>query len=1310
MANWRVRDRRSATISTVVLGAFACAVGLLAFLHRGVPTAEVNLNDGSVWLTNQSLLWVGHLNHSSLVLDGGARPATSDFDILQSGYTLVVHDRANSSVEPLDAAYRTLGSPIPMPAGSLVSLGGDTVGIVDPSDGRLWVVRADQLQGLDLSKQEPVATIGAGAAVAVGPDGVARAVSTETGSVTEVALDARGDPLEATTTNVVEGDHGPLTITSVGSDAVVLDADNGVLYFAGRTAHVPDNGTALLQQPSAASSTVAVATETSLILQPLDGSDPTVTDLASRGTPAAPVYLLGCTYGAWAGSGQFIRDCVGDDFDVQVPIDGALPSAAFAFRVNRDIVVLNDYVNGPGWLASEGMERVDNWEELLPPEVPDPDPSNSPDPTPTDSILQRDEVNTPPVAEDDEYGVRAGHTTILPVVDNDYDYDGDVLTATVIDTGNVPGIIQRIRGGGALQVVVPASATGTMSFVYRIDDGRGGVDDATVTLSVIPEGSNGAPEPQRVSRLSLEAGATASYNVLPDWTDPDGDTLILSGVGSDSTDTIDFDPSGVVTVTANPEVLGTRDIPVVVSDGISETSAVLRVDVWPAGTRAPQANADRVVTTANRPVVVSPLSNDLSRSGLALRLTTVSESRGATVVPDHDAGTFSFVAPSPGTYYVVYQETDGPNTATGLVRIDVEAAFASEDPPIAVSDVALLPPGRDVLVDALVNDSDPGGGVLVVQTVDIGQARGIAVEILEHRLLRITNTAELSEPVTIKYTVSNGKLASVGDVTVIPVPAPEQILAPVAQDDDVLVRAGDVAKVDVLGNDYHPNGLSFELVGMAEPTVDAARAEVFAADGTVRIKAGDEPGLVKATYEIRDEQGQAAFASVNIRIVAADEGANVAPRPENVTARVLSGQSVRIPIKLDGIDPDGDSVTLVGLGDAPSLGRVVQVGQDWLVYEAYADGTGSDSFTYTVVDRLGAEATGTVTIGVAPPARVNSPPVAVPDSSEVRPQHSISVAVLANDSDPDADTIALVPDGLEVPEGIEASVANDRVLVVAGQPGEYTIEYAITDIYGALGHAAIQVTVDPDLPQLPPIARDDRALLDDVTDEGTVDVAVLDNDEDPDGVASALVVTVADMGDPLDPSAVVNPGWHRDGDARSCGAEPHVHDHRPGWTAGLRLHTRPRPRAGAPQDPRGLGNRGSQRRDGPDRRRRLCAHRERQPADCHDRRLRSRGPFERRPPGDRRVDARVHVGRGLLRQGRDHLRGHGWPDDRRPRRDSGDPHAPHQGAPRGKCPADLQERRARRHGGRRPCDARPRVARGGRQSRGRRSPDLRDLG
>src|SRR6478735_11825506 len=99
-----LRSRPRAVASAAVLSAGAVAITTLAFVYEGFPTTEVDLNDGGVWVTKQSSLLVGHFNHESQVLDGGLRTSSDDYDILQSGSTVLMVDAENSTLSTIDPA------------------------------------------------------------------------------------------------------------------------------------------------------------------------------------------------------------------------------------------------------------------------------------------------------------------------------------------------------------------------------------------------------------------------------------------------------------------------------------------------------------------------------------------------------------------------------------------------------------------------------------------------------------------------------------------------------------------------------------------------------------------------------------------------------------------------------------------------------------------------------------------------------------------------------------------------------------------------------------------------------------------------------------------------------------------------------------------------------------------------------------------------------------------------------------------------------------------------------------------------------
>ncbi|TQJ30561.1 Ig-like domain-containing protein [Microbacterium sp. SLBN-146] len=1109
-----LRARPKALASASVLTASAVAIATMAFVYEGFPTTEVDLHDGGVWVTKQSALMVGHFNHESRVLDGALRTTSDDYDIIQSGETVLLHDRTDASLTAVDPAMVVLTDAATTPVDADVQLGGETVALLDRESGDVWVVPAQAASSFQVQGTDPTASLGPGAAIAVGVDGTTYGVSPSTSELVTIRAGDDGEAAEPTVSTLPGVDESSeVSVSAVGSTAVVLDAASGrVLSSAGLSAEVEQGQTGVLQVPSVESDAVLVATSGSLVRVPLDGSEPVGVSSGAQGDPAAPVRLNGCSYAAWSGSAKFVRDCVGEADDLSADIEGVTPESVLRFRVNRDVVVLNDIVGGAAWMASDSLQRIDNWNDVTPPEGETEEDEQTTEESVETTLPERTEQNTAPIANDDDFGVRPGRTTVLPVLDNDSDADGDVLTVTLPNGDPGLGTVQPINNGAGLQIAVPEDATGSDSFLYEVNDGRGGTDTATTRLTVHGWDVNSAPVQKRVTAVTVESGGTVSYNVLPDWIDPDGDDVFLASVVPAPGDEADFTSDGRITYRAIGGTQGRKDVVVLVSDGNEVTEGIVRFDVRPVGSTVPVTNADHVVVRAGQTVTVSPLANDTSSGREPLRLTRVDEVAGATIVPDFANKTFSFTSDAPGTYYVQYLASAGANGVPGLVRVDVLADSDTDRDPIAVRDVALLPSGGDVLVNVLANDSDPAGGILVVQSVTVEPNSGIAVSVLNHETLRITDQAALGEQVRITYRISNGARQAAGEVVVIPVPAPSQLRPPVANDDQVIVRAGDIVTIPVLDNDYHPNGDTIHVApDLVPPLLDPAKGEVFVSEDTLRFKAGSEPGTAYATYEVFDSAGQKDAGYVTIQILPVNEETNTAPRPRDLTARVLNGSKVKIAIPLDGIDPDGDSVELVGVASAPKKGRITETGSNFLVYESFDESAGLDSFTYRVRDRLGLEATAPIRVGIAPPEAVNQAPYAVKDSVIMRPGRSVAVPVTANDSDPDGDEFGLVRDGLILPDvpGLEAVVQGQRVVVTSpDEPVETSLQYTIRDARGAEAKAVLQITVADDVPLQRPIARDDRVQPADIEDD-QVDVEVLANDEDPDGTKDALTVSVA---------------------------------------------------------------------------------------------------------------------------------------------------------------------------------------------------------
>jgi len=100
------------------------------------------------------------------------------------------------------------------------------------------------------------------------------------------------------------------------------------------------------------------------------------------------------------------------------------------------------------------------------------------------AMISVNAVNDAPVAVDDSFMMAAGTQLSDNVITNDFDVDGDALTAS-LQSAPENGIL-TFNSDGTFTYTASVDFSGTDTFTYTISDGNGAMDTATVTLNIDP--------------------------------------------------------------------------------------------------------------------------------------------------------------------------------------------------------------------------------------------------------------------------------------------------------------------------------------------------------------------------------------------------------------------------------------------------------------------------------------------------------------------------------------------------------------------------------------------------------------------------------------------------------------------------------------------------------------------------------------------------------------------------------------------------------------------------------------------------------
>ncbi len=358
----------------------------------------------------------------------------------------------------------------------------------------------------------------------------------------------------------------------------------------------------------------------------------------------------------------------------------------------------------------------------------------------------------------------------------------------------------------------------------------------------------------------------------------------------------------------------------------------------------------------------------------------------------------------------------------------------TNNPPSASNDTFAVGMNAATELDVLSNDTDSDAFSITAMTEP-------------------TNGSLVNNSSTITYTANDGYVGSdtfsytitdtAGQESSAVVTLSIANLPPVAENDAAQTMQSQAVLIDILSNDISGGGHSLTIASTSSPAHGSTSHD---GEFLTYTPANGFVGSDSFVYVVRDSYGDETTASVGVTIE------NVKPEAVDDTSSFAQNSSVTIDVLANDIDAAGEVLELVSIDVAENGEAAIDNNQ--VVFTPTNGFAGTETLNYTVIDAYGASSQASLTLDIT-----NTTPTANDDNDDVLRNYSITIDVLANDSDAVGDDLSI--QSVSAPQNGSASIVDGKVVYqpTTDYVGDDSFGYTAIDSYGASDSGFISVTV-----------------------------------------------------------------------------------------------------------------------------------------------------------------------------------------------------------------------------------------------------------